>query len=197
MKKLVISGAVFSLVLLFACTSNTSESENKEGDQRELEARYLEKGIDVTAKTFKTMSGHLMQAMQEGGIANAVKFCNLNAYALVDSIARSQNVTIKRTSHKLRNKKNGPDPDEEKVIQDYLTQNEIPAPRVRIQEKSIRYFAPIHVIDNCLKCHGTFNSTLKSSDYAVIQELYPEDQAIGFEVGDLRGIWSLEFARNE
>ncbi|MFT5766074.1 MAG: hypothetical protein ACI8X3_003512, partial [Saprospiraceae bacterium] len=28
---------------------------------------------------------------------------------------------------------------------------------------------------------------------AIIKQFYPEDEAIGYVVGDLRGIWSIEF----
>jgi len=45
----------------------------------------------------------------------------------------------------------------------------------------------------CEKCHGKIGSTLKEADYASIKSLYPEDMAIGYKTGDLRGMWSISF----
>ena len=42
----------------------------------------------------------------------------------------------------------------------------------------------------CLTCHG---SELAPGVAEQISELYPEDHAIGFEAGDLRGVFWLEF----
>ena len=41
----------------------------------------------------------------------------------------------------------------------------------------------------CLTCHG---ATVDESVAATIAELYPEDEAIGFAVGDLRGVFWAE-----
>ena len=44
----------------------------------------------------------------------------------------------------------------------------------------------------CLSCHG---SELAPDIATQITDLYPEDRAVGFEVGDLRGVFWLEFPR--
>jgi hypothetical protein len=31
----------------------------------------------------------------------------------------------------------------------------------------------------------------------VIRRLYPEDQATGFSLGDLRGMWRIDFKKND
>jgi hypothetical protein len=40
----------------------------------------------------------------------------------------------------------------------------------------------------CLNCHG---SALKPEVAAKVKELYPEDQAVGFASGQLRGAFTL------
>ena len=42
----------------------------------------------------------------------------------------------------------------------------------------------------CVICHG---EGLSRDVAARIDELYPDDRAIGFEVGDLRGVFWTEF----
>lgn len=49
-----------------------------------------------------------------------------------------------------------------------------------------RYFRRIVVEPACLACHGA-----KEERPAFVKEDYPEDRAYGFEVGDLRGVYSV------
>ena len=188
---------VISLVILSGCNSERSKTDSEVQSQTELRPYFLDKGGEVTAKTFKIMSGHLKSAIADEGVSHAIRYCNLNATGLVDSISLAQGVKIKRTSHKLRSMQNQPDSEENEVIQKYLSQAGSPEPEVRFSDDEVRYFAPIFIMEACLKCHGKLDSNVDRSDYAIIQDLYPHDEAIGFEVGDLRGIWSLEFDRHQ
>ncbi len=49
-----------------------------------------------------------------------------------------------------------------------------------------RYLRRITVEPACLACHGE-----KDSRPAFVKEKYPEDQAFDFEIGDLRGLYSV------
>lgn len=52
--------------------------------------------------------------------------------------------------------------------------------------EGIRYFRRITVRQSCMECHGA-----KEDRPEFIQENFPEDRAHGFEVGDLRGVYSV------
>ena len=52
--------------------------------------------------------------------------------------------------------------------------------------EGVRYFRRITVERACLACHGA-----KEERPAFVKEGYPEDRAHGFEVGDLRGVYSV------
>ena len=52
--------------------------------------------------------------------------------------------------------------------------------------KGWRYLRRITVEPSCLACHGT-----KESRPAFVKEKYPDDRAFDFEVGDLRGLYSV------
>jgi hypothetical protein len=58
----------------------------------------------------------------------------------------------------------------------------------------VRFYSAI-VITNplCLNCHGTPGLELLPANHAFIRRLYPEDEAIGFRLGDLRGLWRIDF----
>lgn len=57
----------------------------------------------------------------------------------------------------------------------------------------VRYFAPILLKSQCLKCHGIIGQDIKDETYSIIKEHYPNDQAVGYQEGQLRGIWSINF----
>lgn len=56
----------------------------------------------------------------------------------------------------------------------------------RDAREGVRYFRRITVERACLACHGS-----KEERPAFVKEDYPEDRAYGFEVGDLRGVYSV------
>lgn len=58
--------------------------------------------------------------------------------------------------------------------------------RIPNGETGWRFFSRIEVEPSCLACHGD-----KESRPDFIKEGYPDDLAFGFEVGDLRGLYSV------
>ena len=52
--------------------------------------------------------------------------------------------------------------------------------------EGVRYFRRIVVEPACLACHGA-----KEERPAFVKDDYPDDRAFGFEVGDLRGVYSV------
>jgi len=81
----------------------------EEKQQIAMMNEYTALGDKIAKISFESLSGNLKAAMKEGGPANAIKFCNMNALPLTDSLAKTFKVNIKRTSLKLRNPKNQPD----------------------------------------------------------------------------------------
>jgi hypothetical protein len=45
----------------------------------------------------------------------------------------------------------------------------------------------------CLNCHGEPDKDIKPENLALIRRLYPQDQATGFQLGELRGAWRIDF----
>lgn len=56
-------------------------------------------------------------------------------------------------------------------------------------EAGVRYFRRITVEPACLACHGP-----KDGRPQFVKDGYPDDRAYGFEVGDLRGVFSVFIA---
>lgn len=185
------------LVFLFAC--NTSEKkvvEEKIKVIAKTESDYLIEGKQIAGATFKVLSTNLKNAMTEGGVENTIKFCNVNAMPLTDSLSDYYNVTIKRVSHKPRNLTNEPTAQEQDIIDDYLAlgmvENMKPMIAKNEQQNNV-FYAPIPTKGLCLSCHGIVGETLLPEHYEAIKKFYPKDNAIGFKEGDFRGMWSITF----
>ncbi|MCR9288258.1 MAG: DUF3365 domain-containing protein [Bacteroidetes bacterium] len=189
---LLFGVAFFSLILFQACENQSSKKENT-FDEKAM----LEKGKQVAAKTFATLSGALQKAIKEGGIPNAIQYCKLNALSIKDSLSKAENATIRRTSLKIRNPEDTPTKSELKILNQYQQlekEGKDIKPIVRqLESGNIIFYAPIRVNEFCLQCHGKIGETLTEENHQIIQNKYPTDQAIGYNMSDLRGIWSIEF----
>lgn len=130
----------------------------------------------------------LMEGMEQGPVA-AVSVCNVKAPAIAVESSRA-GTKVGRASHKLRNPANEA-PDWVKPILDaYVANPGDHAPRkVALAGGRAGYVEPILIQPLCLTCHG---SALAPDVAARIAELYPQDQAVGFELDDLRGVWWIE-----
>jgi len=58
----------------------------------------------------------------------------------------------------------------------------------------ISYYKPTMQLEFCGTCHGSKESI--GAEYDAIAKLYPEDLAIDFKTGDLRGLWRVDFKKN-
>lgn len=177
------------LVLLASCTSTPPLDE----------AAAMEKGQRIASATFQALSARLGAAMQEGGPAHAVQYCSLSALPLVDSVSAAEGVHIKRTSDRLRAAHDAPDADEKRALKVMLDQwahggTESVLTDVRLLGDTVAYYQPIYIASpTCLKCHGTAGQELDSTAYAAITEHYPGDAATGYQLGELRGMWSVRW----
>ncbi len=201
---------ILTLVMaLWACAEESEKAARQSPEPPETvptlseaeRTQYREQGRRIAQATFGVLSSNLMQAAQAGGVANAVNYCQVAAYPLTDSMAQAMQASVRRTALRYRNPANAPSATERRVLEQYEAQMaRSQAPKARVQPwgaDSVAFFAPIILMEACSKCHGTPGEDIAAEDYALIQEKYPEDRAIGFAVGDLRGMWSIRFAREE
>lgn len=185
------------LISLFSCESKRPASNTPIPLNQEEEVVFLEKGRFIATTTFTALSGKLQEALQQGGVKQAISYCQQAAIPLTDSLSVAEGAEIRRTSLKVRNPQNAPTPTEKLILEDYAKNAKAGKelkPIVRRNDKQeIAFYAPIKVNAFCLQCHGKLGQTLKEEDYAIIKEHYPGDLALGYVDGDLRGMWSIQF----
>lgn len=192
----VLTSVLLIFFIVLGCSQQEKEQPASQAGSIDTSA-VVAGGQEITQAAFKTLSSNLQKAMAEGGVENAVKFCNIEAMPLTDSLSTNFGVDLRRASHRPRNPANQADSLELKSIMLYMKQIEQEAelkPLVYETDQHITYHAPIRINNAlCLSCHGQPNSDISDSDLKTITELYPGDQATGFTFGELRGIWSVRF----
>lgn len=116
----------------------------------------------------------------------AIAACRLRAPEIAKALSRD-GVRVGRTSHRLRNPSNAPPDWVSPILDAYVADPSDRTPRTTtLPNGQSGYTEPILTQPLCLACHGQI---LAPDVAARIKELYPEDEAVGFEVGDLRGVF--------
>jgi hypothetical protein len=157
---------------------------------------YIQQGNRIVVHSFDTLRNSLLGAIASQGMEEAITFCNEKAYPITDIYADS--VVIRRTSLRYRNPTNKPDSLELAMLNAMNAEmnfsNTAESRVIRQQSTGeIHFFKPILTQAMCLNCHGTLGVQVKDKTLARIQQLYPEDRAMNFKEGDLRGAWHIIF----
>ncbi|MEE4000664.1 DUF3365 domain-containing protein [Tenacibaculum sp. FZY0031] len=153
-------------------------------------------GLEYAMETKKTLGKNLMGAIQKKGTLHALKFCNEKAYKLTDSMATKFNATIKRVTDNPRNLNNTANTEELNIIEGYkriVHNNETINPITKQAGSKTQFYYPIITNSMCLQCHGTPNTQIKPETLKELTLLYPTDKAQGYDVNQVRGIWSITF----
>lgn len=138
----------------------------------------------------KTLMAQLKAKLSESP-AGAVEFCSKNAMDITKQIAVKNGLNIKRVSIKNRNPQNAADAMDAKVMaafEEALKKDKKMPEFATVQDAGkIKYYEPLVISEACVICHGKEASIAKETADK-IKKLYPNDKAVGYEIGDLRGL---------
>ena len=153
-----------------------------------------QRAMAAQTEMFQTLLGRLTSAMQEGGPTNAITVCSTDANTIADQISTKHNLTIGRTSSKLRNQSNTPPP----WATDALAVSPTTPQILTNDQGTLALLNPIKIAPPCLQCHGSPNSNINPQTQAKLNELYPHDQATNYKENDLRGwFWIQVPSKNQ
>lgn len=151
----------------------------------------------LAAEFGQELREQLVAAMKQGGPLSAIEVCNSIAPAIAADQSARHGWRVARTSLRTRNPANAPDAWERAVLEHFdsrLRAGEDPA-RIELGEvierdgrAVFRYMKAIPTGEPCLACHG---ANIAPEVAAKIDSLYPQDQARGFALGDLRGAFTI------
>lgn len=208
---------LFALTLfLSSCNQSTEvETTSEEMDSlseeeytltKEENEHILHLGDSISNIAQSTLMQNVAMAMKEGGPVHAVDFCNLRAMPLTDSISKMHNVTIQRVTDKTRNPSNGLKTEADQLawessLNAYNSLDpESPGPTHFVQNENNTsvYYKPIKIgMETCLKCHGEPGKQIDKLTEMMLNEKYPEDEAINYQLNDLRGMWKISFKEKD
>lgn len=151
-----------------------------------------------TADALSTdLGGLVMSTLQEDGPVAAIEVCSTVARRRTAEHAAA-GVEVRRVSERLRNPLNAPDEWESAELKEMARRQErgekpgeVIAILRRGDARTLRYLRPINVAPPCLTCHGQA-SEIPPEVSEILRQRYPDDRAIGYRAGDLRGAVSVE-----
>jgi len=177
-----------SSLLLTGCGEKLPEVTPEEGTE------VVQIAEPAAGELLRTLVTRVTASVEEGGAAQAVEFCSMDAIPLTRLVEAGLDggLTLKRTSFRYRNPDNAPDEAEELALRYFedaiLSDGEAPPHYVqRVSPEELRYYKPLFVGEFCLQCHGDYES-LASEVRAKLDAKYPGDLATGYKAGDLRGL---------
>ena len=145
-----------------------------------------------------SLKSSVQMAMKESGPIGALEYCNVVALDITKELSDALQLTVSRTSLKTRNKKNIPDDWEQKSLSVFTAQYIAGAEIKNMyfheivttnnNDRIYRFIKPIPTGKVCLTCHG---SNISSDLAHKIKELYPDDKAVDFKLGEIRGAFSV------
>jgi len=180
------------LIPLFI-SQQLAAKNNMEPNQQVLEQEAKQR-IKAFGKQLKTT---LKAAISVDGINGGVQACKL-AVPAINLQHKTDNWQVARTSLKVRNKANVADSWELKQLQ-LFEQKKVQGVNIKTLSastivthkngaKEFRFIKAIPTQQLCLKCHG---KNINTETLSLINELYPNDKATGFKLGDIRGAFSV------
>ena len=196
-----IKSAIFllSAVLLFDACSNTQQIQKSSLSLKKEQELKLEamKSIQIVGGTFEKT---LNQKVKEGGLKSAADFCSTNAVELEERVARvlDEGIKVKRVTNKPRNMKNSANKDQLEVL-DEINSRLLNGEKIDmlVKQKATNHYQvykPIIMSAKCLNCHGT-NKSRNLEAYNIILKKYPNDKAINYNLGDLRGVFLVDIIK--
>lgn len=177
--------------LILLSTSALLLANPYESSEEELNS-VIQTGQKASSELLKTLGGNLKKHMKSGGPLKAADFCISNAYPLTDKVSNDlgSDVSVKRVSLKYRNPANAPLSDEAVVLTalENLQKGGVMLPKhlvKKVDKETYKFYKPLKINKGvCLKCHGV----IKNRELAKkIDKHYPQDKAVGYQKGDLRG----------
>ncbi len=184
---------LFTVIAVFAAWNCSGDAKKKE--------TVLSLAQESFQLSMPGMVKEVTTSLETKGVAETVVYCQSfspeymsgKEKELMKLFAKKHNlqaVSIGRTSLRTRNSSNTPD-DIQKQILDAWAQSEQAgtkaAPTVEGKGKEYTAMIPIRIAgEACLKCHGPVD-ILDKEVRAKLAEAYPQDKAVGYSLGELRG----------
>jgi hypothetical protein len=142
----------------------------------------------------------LTEEINQGGPEQAIMACREKAPKMAAAASAETGWSVRRVSLRNRNPKAVPDTWERAALEDFdrrAAAGDAPATLEKAElvdengRKVYRYVKALPTQTLCLNCHGP-SEQLTAPVKAKLAELYPQDKAVGYGVGQIRGAITLK-----
>ncbi|WOJ94523.1 DUF3365 domain-containing protein [Congregibacter variabilis] len=160
---------------------------------------YLLQGKQIAIQTRDALGSKLQQALRDGGPVAAVNFCKDNALPLTQHVANELGSSVVRVSDRPRNPKNAANAEQLLYISKAkasLAAGEQPKPAIVDSKEHMIGYYPIVTNGMCLQCHGTPGKEISQETSKAIRASYPLDQATGYGLNELRGVFVVTMEKS-
>jgi len=186
-KSNLVNHSLFLILFLLVASIHATAEEITNKANLESEA------MGIVKKFAGSLKPQLKKAIQSGGLEQAVNICSVEAPKIARELSEQTDWNIKRVSLKPRNNNAVPNDSEEKILQQFnqrQIQGESPSTITysEITNNKFRFMKAQSVEAICLNCHG---KSVAPNVKNVIKQHYPEDSAMGYSLGQIRGAFSL------
>lgn len=193
---------------MLACSEQAAENGEKAAVEpteaqpaKSLEAQVLDTSRYLSQQAFQALSSVLLAQVQAVGPDGAVAFCNERALPLTDSVAQHHGISIKRIASRYRNPANAANEEETAILTEWekaIAALEQPKARWFDRGDRIDWYGAITIPNpRCLDCHGLLKEgDIHPKTLAQIRKFYPNDKAVNFELGNIRGMWKISYPKS-
>lgn len=193
----IMSAGIIALTVSHLAAQGASSSLSSQAATQPPEAGrraiLLARADQAIAELQTTLLARLKEELGKGGARAAVSVCRDEAQRLTASIGAKHQLQIGRTSDRVRNPANAPRPWTSAHVAAFAGKPLVDAAPtvVDLGGGGLGVLRPIGTADFCVACHGQ-REAVQSAIGPVLAAAYPNDRAVGFAPGDLRGWFWVE-----
>lgn len=150
--------------------------------------------ITIVKKFGGSLKPQLGKALKSGGPVHAINVCSKQAPAIAQKLSKETGWDVSRVSLKARNNQSAiPDSWEEKVLKQFdqrqaSGESATKMAYAEVVNGKFRFMKAQGVENVCMTCHA---SKVDSKVEAALKNKYPDDMARGYNLGQIRGAFSL------
>lgn len=184
-RTILVSCLLIAAALISSCRYDAASSPVAPSDP----ASRAEQAANAAAVLGRDLKAKLVASMQAEGPVAAIDVCTIDAPAIAARVSAEAGLDVGRTSLRVRNPANRPDDREREVLERWSEALAAGATAedltVHVEEgNAFLWMKPIVTEGPCLTCHG---QVIPDEVAAALAARYPEDQATGYTLGELRG----------